>query len=151
MITLIFLMVIGITIFCEYKYSEDTCSCWDLTRFITIPLMLTCFITIIIFMHGLISLRIIDDKIGLYSKQNKEIENKIEVTVKQYMKYENKTFTNLKPDSYINLVNLYPELKSDKLVQKQINVYTKNNNTIIELKQEKLNKTIYKWWLYFGK
>ena len=151
MITLITLIVIVITIFCEFQYKKDYLSGWDLSRFLTIPLLLTCFITILIFTHSLISLRIIDDKIDLYSKQNKEIENKIEITVKQYMEYENKTFTNLKPGSYINMVNLYPELKSDKLVQKQLEVYTENNNAIIEHKQERLNKTIYKWWLYFGK
>ena len=68
---------------------------------------------------SLVDLTVIDEKIELYSNQNKDIENKVEVVVKQYMEHENKTFTELKTDeSYITLVTLYPDLKSDKLIEK---------------------------------
>lgn len=151
MIILIFIITIGITIFCEFKYSNDIYSCWDVSRIITIPAICIDMIFIIILLHSLISLRIIDEKINLYSNQNKEIEQKVETTIKQYMEYENKTFVQLKPEEYVNLINLYPELKSDELLQKEIKLYINNNNEILDLKQEKLNGTIYKWWLYFGK
>lgn len=96
-------------------------------------------------------MRIINDKIKLYDKQNKEIEEKIEITVKNYMEYEGNTYKDLKSDSYIQLINLYPDLKADQLVQQQITLYTENNKKIIELKEEKMNETVYKWWIYFGK
>lgn len=68
------------------------------------------------------------------------------------MKHEQDTFTELKTDtSYITLVTLYPELKSDELIKSEINLYEKNNKKIIALKEQKIDKTIYKWWLYFGK
>ena len=48
------------------------------------------------------------------------------------------------------LVTLYPELKADTLVAKQIEIYTNNNQKIKELKEQKLYGKVYKWWLYFG-
>lgn len=99
----------------------------------------------------LVGFRVIDDKIELYTNQNKQIEEKIEVVVKSYMNYESDTLKELKSDSYITLVNLYPELKSDEMIKQQIELYTSNNTKITELKEEKLNKTLYKWWIYFGK
>lgn len=108
-------------------------------------------IALLLLLVGLINMRIINDKIKLYDKQNKEIEEKIEITVKNYMEYEGNTYKDLKSDSYIQLVNLYPDLKADQLVQQQITLYTENNKKIIELKEEKMNETVYKWWIYFGK
>lgn len=101
---------------------------------------------------NLVECRVIDKKIELYNNQNKEIEEKVEIVVKEYMQHENNTFKGLKTDeSYITLVTLYPELKADKLIQQEIDLYEENNNKIIDLKEKKINATIYKWWLYFGK
>lgn len=47
-------------------------------------------------------------------------------------------------------VALYPELKSDTLVQSQIEVYVENNKAIKELKSSAINASVYRWWLYFG-
>lgn len=94
---------------------------------------------------------IVDDKIAMYQEENTNIEEQIAATVKQYQEYETEIFTEVKPESSITLVALYPELKSDTLVQKQIEVYTANNQKIKELKEEKLNYKPMAWWLYFGK
>jgi hypothetical protein len=45
---------------------------------------------------------------------------------------------------------MYPDLKADTLVQKQIETYVANNNTIKELRTDKINGKVYRWWLYFG-
>lgn len=108
-------------------------------------------IALICCISALVGMRVIDEKIELYTIQNKEIEEKIEIVVKEYMDYEGETFKELKSDSYITLVNLYPELKSDEMIKQQIELYISNNNQIRSLKEEKINKTIYKWWVYFGK
>ena len=92
-----------------------------------------------------------DEKITMYQDENKKIEKKIEDTVKQYMDFEKDTYKDLKSDSYMNLVSLYPELKSDKLIKEQINTYQTNSKRIIELKEEKIHQKTYKWWLKFGK
>lgn len=99
----------------------------------------------------LIGLRVIDNKIELYKNQNKEIENKVELVVIQYMKHEKDTFVKLKTnESYITLVTLYPELKSDKLIKEEIKLYEENNKKILNLKEQKINEKLYKWWIYFG-
>lgn len=93
----------------------------------------------------------IDKKIALYEEENAKIEQQIADTVKQYQEYETGIFTEVSPEDSITLVALYPELKSDTLVQSQINVYVENNKTIKELKSSAINAPVYRWWLYFGK
>ena len=61
------------------------------------------------------------------------------------------TYGELKNESSITLVSLYPDLKSDELVKKQIEVYESNNKEIREMKEKKINLKVLKWWLYFGK
>ena len=95
--------------------------------------------------------KVIDDMIEMYEEENKNIENQIDIIVKEYMKYENDTFTEFKSDSSITLVSLYPELKSDELVKAQIETYQENNKKLKELKEKKIKASVYKWWLYFGK
>lgn len=94
---------------------------------------------------------IIDSKIELYQAQNSEIESKIQATVASYLAHERQTYKDLKPDNAIAVVSAYPELHSNELVKKQIEVYEDNNKKIMGLKEEKLNQPIYKWWLYFGR
>lgn len=54
------------------------------------------------------------------------------------------------PESAVTMVSLYPELKSDSLVQAQIEVYTENNKTIRDLRDKQIKGNVYRWWLYFG-
>ena len=98
-----------------------------------------------------IGTRTVDAKIVMYQEENKAIEQKIEATVKQYMSFEKDTYKDLKVDSYINLVSLYPELKSDTLIKEQIQTYQENSETIIGLKESKIDRQALKWWLFFGK
>lgn len=95
--------------------------------------------------------RSIDARIELYTEENTKIENQMSELVSQYMEYEKTTFGELKADSAISLVSLYPELKADTLVQKQVDVYLSNTERIRELKETKINLSNLKWWLYFGK
>lgn len=108
-------------------------------------------IALICCISSLIGCRVIDKQIELYETQNKEIEEKVELVVKEYMEYEGKTITEFKSESYITLINLYPDLKADDMIQQQINLYMDNNSTITHLKEKRIKKTIYKWWIYFGK
>ena len=94
--------------------------------------------------------RVIDAKIAMYQEENTKIEAQIAETVKQYQQYETDIFTSVAPDSAITLVALYPELKADTLVQSQIEVYIANNEKIKSLKEEKIDGTVCRWWLYFG-
>lgn len=91
---------------------------------------------------------VIDDKIDLYQEENHKIETSIDATVQQYQHYEQETFEKCKVNPTVVLM-MYPELKSNELVTKQIDLYTKNNEKIKKLKAEKLDYKIYRWWLCF--
>lgn len=93
----------------------------------------------------------IDDKINMYTEENTKIEKQISDTVKEYMKHENETYSNLKPESSIAIATAYSELKSNELVSRQIDTYNTNNDKIKELKENQINIGLYHWLLYFGK
>lgn len=109
------------------------------------------FIVLIILLISVSNGSTIDSKIELYQTQNSEIESKVQATVTSYLAHEKQTYKDLKPDNAIAVVSAYPELHSNELVKKQIEVYEDNNKKIMSLKEEKLNQSIYKWWLYFGR
>lgn len=92
----------------------------------------------------------IDDKITLYSDQNKEIEEQVASVVNSYMVYESDTFAEVKPETAFALAQTYPELISNNLVQQQISLYVTNNISIRTLKEEKLSYRVLAWWIYFG-
>ena len=48
------------------------------------------------------------------------------------------------------LIQMYPELKSNELVSKQIDIYNENNKKIKKLKLEKIKNQKAKFYLYFG-
>lgn len=93
----------------------------------------------------------IDNKIAMYEEENASIEESIDVTVRSYMDFEASTYGELKDKDAMDLISLFPELKSDTLVQKQIEVYVANNDKIKELKEEKIDLSKSKWKLYFGR
>ena len=96
------------------------------------------------------SLSVIDDRIAMYEEENTRIEQQVADVVEQYQKYETDIFMEVAPESAVTMVSLYPELKSDSLVQAQIEVYTENNKTIRDLRDKQIKGNVYRWWLYFG-
>lgn len=112
---------------------------------------LVSLIAMIILAIEVSGLAVIDNKIEMYQEENTKIEEQISTMVEQYQNYETEIFTEVKPESSMTLVALYPELKSDTLVQEQIKIHTANNQKIKELKERKINGSVTRWWLYFGK
>lgn len=102
------------------------------------------------FTASVVSSKYIAEKITMYEQQNNQIEEQIATVVKQYQEYESDTYAMTSSESSITLVSLYPDLKSDELVKKQIKVYQDNNKKITELKEKQINAKATKWWLYFG-
>ena len=143
-IVLILISILCIILCSRIYFFED---------FIFIPaIVLFVKIGVLIFFIGcIVNGRVIDQKIELLENKNIEIESKVETSVKSYMEYEGKTLKDLKVDSYIQLVNLYPDLKSDELIKSEIELYQENIKEVNSLKMEKINISNYKWWVYFGK
>ena len=95
---------------------------------------------------------VVDSKIAIYQEENANIEQDIDRIVQEYLVHEHNTFADLKTEeSSITLVTLFPELKSDTLVQQQIEIYVANNNKIKALKEEKIELAKIRWVLYFGR
>lgn len=90
-------------------------------------------------------LAVVSDKIEMYQTENQKIEMQIAETVEKYQDYESGIFSEVTPESSITLVSLYPELKADTLVQKQIEVYVDNNDKIKNLKETQINGKVYRW------
>ena len=93
---------------------------------------------------------IADEKIAMYTDENEKIELQISEAIKEYQQYEGGVLEMVTPENAVTLVTVYPELKTDALVQKQIEVYLSNNEKIKELKVTKIEEKVYRWWLYFG-
>ena len=99
---------------------------------------------------GTIDSRYTDQKIQMYQEENEKIEEDVSVIITQYMKHENETFDMSKIESSTVLIQMYPELKSNELVSKQIDIYNENNKKIKKLKIEKIKNQKAKFYLYFG-
>jgi hypothetical protein len=153
MITLILILILAIAIISvvvdnKSRYGNDT------AKFIFEISVFCLVIFLIPFIALLMSVSngpTIDSRIELYQSQNAEIESKVQATVASYLTHEKQTYKDLKPDNAIAVVSAYHELHSNELVQKQIEVYEDNNKKILGLKEEKLNQSVYKWWLFFGR
>ena len=150
MILLIFgiciLMVVGGSILYD-KFDRDTyCN----LAILGVALGVVSFIAIIALAINVKSLSVIDDRIAMYEEENARIEQQVADVVEQYQKYETDIFMEVAPESAVTMVSLYPELKSDSLVQAQIEVYTENNKTIRNLRDKQIKGNVSHWWLYFG-
>ena len=145
MLILLCVLFLVLTIVLGFCYAYDYVI--GIFAFIFIVLFFITIVVGVVVVNG----RTIDERIAMYQEENENIESDMNILVEQYMNYESDTLGELKADSSITLVSLYPELKADTLVTKQIEVYIANNEKIKSLKEDKINLSVMKWWLYFGK
>lgn len=114
-----------------------------------VDLMISC-IAFVCLCACLSNALIAGEKIAMYTEENEKIELQISEAIKEYQQYEGEVLERVTPENAVTLVTVYPELKTDALVQKQIEVYLNNNEKIKELKVAKIEEKVYRWWLYFG-
>ena len=140
-------IIISILVLLFTDYPEDNPLTWLTSIIVCISLF---FGTICIV--EVVGERTIDKKIQMYQEENSQIEQKVKETVRTYMNYEEKTYKELIETADLTTVIIkYPELNSNELIKIEIDLYIQNNKKIKELKEDKINIDIYKWWLYFGK
>lgn len=160
MVSLFFILFLAVTVFFgvqsikEWKSDdgdEDLFSFYIIASIVSGIVAIIFFIWVFILINRVGTGYTIDEKIAMYKAENTSIEESIDATVKNYMNFEATTYAELKDEDAINLVSLFPELKSDTLVQQQIEVYVANNQKIKELKEEKIDLSKAKWKLYFGR
>ena len=161
MVSLVFILFLAILVFFIVKFvkkSEDKYAYRDGTaRFYFAMVVIFGISTAIFFIWTFVLINTvgtgstIERKIAMYEEENASIEESIDVTVRNYMDFEASTYGELKDKDAINLVSLFPDLKSDSLVQEQIEVYLSNNAKIKELKEDEIDLSKAKWKLYFGR
>ena len=108
------------------------------------------FLIGVVFLPFATSTKTIDEKIKMYQEENTKIEMQIAESVKNYQQYETDIIEDVTKENVMALVTLYPELKANELIAKQIEVYVENNTQIKYLKDDKIDINLIKWWLYFG-
>ena len=152
MLLVLLIVAIGTTICGAIWHNETT---YHETPAISVFVfgMVSGLITIFPFIIGLIYVvqaPIIDQKIEMYIEENASIELSVTTTVEKYLEHEFQIFDSLKGEDIQTLLVVYPEINSNELVKKQIEIFVDNNNKIKELKEDKLNIEVWKWWVYFG-
>lgn len=147
----IILLVLGI-VFCHITDGDDIpIACMVIGGILSF----ICGMCMIFVVCDVITLNHMDERIAIYQEENIRIEEQVKTTVEAYQEYEKEIFGNIdlqkiSGEKLIILTSVYPELKSDALVQELISVYVENNNQIKELKTKKLDYKVSCWWLYFG-
>lgn len=91
-----------------------------------------------------------DERIEIVKTKNAEIEKDIQVAVKSYLEYEGKTYTDMTSDEALAVAVAYPELASNELVKEQIATYKSNREQVLQYEQQKIDKKVKAWWLWFG-
>lgn len=113
-----------------------------------------CTIACIIFTGMIVNCnKVYTKQLAIYEEENAKIEKVIDDTIANYKEYEGSTYKDFKLDESADItvkVNTYPELKSNELVVKQLEIYQKNNETIKQLKADIAEVSLFKWLLYFG-
>ena len=116
----ILLFVIGIALFIFFACDDCLEECgWIAAIFVVVG----------VFMFGYNAYLIrqckyvIPNQIAMYEEENARIEEKVANTVTKYMEYEKDIFIEVSPDDdAFSLISLYPELRSDALIAKEIDV-----------------------------
>ena len=93
---------------------------------------------------------VIDNKIEICETENANIENSVRAAVETYLQHENITYDKLSNSNATTFVGIFPELSSNEIVIKQVEIINENNKRIRELKEEKANLGIWKFLIYFG-
>ena len=117
-------------------------------------LILTCTIFCYKYIEEIAEIKTTKEQIVILEQANIDCENEIADIVEQYQNYEITSYKNSKIDvsntNILAIAQAYPELKSDKLVQQQINTIKQNKEEIVELQKKAAEEKKIKFLLYFG-
>ena len=142
------LLLFGVFIsWCKEGYLDD---CAEALVFISVIILTITMLLSWYFVSMAADGRYVDGKVAMYQEENEAIEQDVSEIAKQYMEHENQTFDMSRINSSTTLIQMYPELKSSEIVQKQIDIYYENNKKIKSLKNTEYKAKKAKFMLYFG-
>ena len=94
-----------------------------------------------------------DSRLLVLEEQNQIVLSQIELLVQQALEYESSTYKDFKLDvaKVIAFTQLYPDLKANDFLNKQIDIILNNQKEIKELKLAKATLNTYHFWLWTPK
>ena len=95
----------------------------------------------------------VDAKQLVLEEQNQIVLSQIKPLVQQALEYESNTYKDFKLDAakVIAFTQLYPELKANDFLNKQIDIILANQEEIKQLKLNKASLNAYHFWLWTPK
>lgn len=95
----------------------------------------------------------IDSQLPVLEEQNQIVLSQIEPLVQQALEYESNTYKDFKLDAakVIAFTQLYPDLKANDFLNKQIDIILTNQAEIKQLKLAKATLNAYHFWLWTPK
>ena len=95
----------------------------------------------------------IDSRLAVIEEQNTTVLTQIEPIVQQALEYESSTYKDLKLDvnKLIIFAQMYPELKANSFLNKQIDIILANQEEIKRLKLAKASLNAFHFWLWTPK
>jgi hypothetical protein len=95
----------------------------------------------------------IDTRLIVLEEQNTTVLMQVEPLVQQALNYESNTYKDLKLDvnKLIIFTQMYPELKANDFLHKQIDIILANQEEIKQLKLDKASLNAYHFWLWTPK
>lgn len=95
----------------------------------------------------------IDNRLAILEEQNQVVLSQIEPLVQHALEYESNTYTDFKLDAaeVIAFTQLYPDLKANSFLNKQIDIILANQEEIKQLKLDKASLNAYHFWLWTPK
>lgn len=95
----------------------------------------------------------IDSRLIVLEEQNTTVLTQVEPLVQQALNYESSTYKDFKLDvnKLIIFAQMYPELKANSFLNKQIDIILANQEEIKQLKLDKATLNAYHFWLWTPK
>ena len=95
----------------------------------------------------------IDNRLAILEEQNQVVLSQIEPLVQHALEYESNTYTDFKLDAnkIVAFTQLYPDLKANDFLNKQIDIILANQAEIKQLKLNKASLNAYHFWLWTPK
>ena len=95
----------------------------------------------------------VDARQLVLEEQNQIVLSQIKPLVQQALEYESNTYKDFKLDAskVIAFTQLYPELKANSFLNKQIDIIIANQEEIKQLKLDKASLNAYRFWLWTKK
>ncbi len=95
----------------------------------------------------------INSRLVVLEEQNQVVLSQIEPLVQQALEYESNTYKEFKLDAakIIAFTQLYPDLKANSFLNKQIDIILANQEEIKQLKLAKATLNAYHFWLWVPK